>query len=258
MSKIHFAPFAADKAYREWACHQEAKARSPFSARLIAAYKIRPLRRGILSLACRLEGGHYFSATLRDILRIYHGVEVGQYSYGGCLEPGYLPPGTRVGNYCSISSIMLVYRRNHPPHRLSQHPFFFNHEAGLLEADSIEAVEQNPLTIGHDVWIGHQVVILPNCRTIGDGAIIGAGSIVTKDVEPFTIVAGNPARVIGQRFPEKIRDQIIESRWWMLPLPELVDCLDVFLEPATSGSFMRSIRALRRTDDEQDLASVSV
>lgn len=205
-----------------YAAYWDAHSRCKYSELLIRAYAWRPLRGRVLAWAKKLEGGQFFSQTLREILLRYHGVEVGRYSYGGCLVPGYLPRGTKVGNYSSVSSFMRVYRRNHPTDRLSQHPFFYNREMGLLKQDSIDSVQDNPLTIGHDVWIGHQTVITPRCRVIGDGSIVGAGSVVTRDVEPFTIVGGNPAKVIRRRFPEAVEAAVRESQWWLRPISELV------------------------------------
>jgi serine acetyltransferase len=69
------------------------------------------------------------------------------------------------------------------------------------------------VTIGHDVWIGHAAVILPG-RTIGTGAVVAAGAIVTKDVEAYTIVAGNPARPIRRRFAPNVSDRLMEMAWW--------------------------------------------
>jgi phosphonate metabolism protein (transferase hexapeptide repeat family) len=70
-----------------------------------------------------------------------------------------------------------------------------------------------PVTIGHDVWIGHGVVILPG-RSIGTGAVVGAGAIVTKDVAPYTIVVGNPARVVRPRFGERTAARLLALAWW--------------------------------------------
>ena len=69
------------------------------------------------------------------------------------------------------------------------------------------------IEIGHDVWIGHGAIVLPG-RNIGTGAVIAAGAIVTKEVAPYTIVGGNPARVIKRRFPEAIAERLSELQWW--------------------------------------------
>ncbi|MFQ5654906.1 MAG: CatB-related O-acetyltransferase [Planctomycetota bacterium] len=218
----------------EWARERDRAARSALSPLLVRAYGVGSLRRVAVRLARRLEGGAFFSRTLREILARYHRVKVGMYSYGSCMIPGNFPPGTVVGNYCSTARSIRIYRRNHPIDRISQHPFFYNSDLGLLDNDSIETDVDNPLRIGNDVWIGDQVVILPRCRTIGDGAVVGAGSVVTRDVEPFTVIAGNPARLLRKRFGEPLEAQVRSSHWWDLAISELAKDLPAFLAPATS------------------------
>lgn len=210
------------------------KSLSPHSDRILAAYKLRVLRPFCLALCNRLEGGIFHSQTRRRIMKEYYGVTVGRYSYGPCLDPGVFPPGSVVGNYCSFGSDLLVFRRNHPAATLTQHPFFFNRYLEFVDEDTIELETDNPLTIGNDVWIGSRTTILRGCRRIGDGAIIGAGSVVTRDVADFSIVAGNPAREIRKRFPPEIAERIRESGWWNLTLPELMERADDLLfEPVT-------------------------
>ena len=94
-----------------------------------------------------------WSPTLRDVLREHYGIEVGRYSYGPCLMPGGLPPGTRIGHYCSFGPGLRVLRRNHPLDRITQHPLFYNCALGVVDRDTISAAEDNPLHVGHDVWI---------------------------------------------------------------------------------------------------------
>ena len=87
------------------------------------------------------------------------------------------------------------------------------------------------LDIGNDVWIGSNVVILSNCHQIGNGAIIGAGCIVTKDVPPFAIVAGNPGKIIRYRFDSKTCERLEESKWWDLEPKELMPFYQYFDSP---------------------------
>ena len=195
---------------------------SPLAGLIARGYRFGIARGLCLKLIRRLEGGDMYSATLRRILKDFHGVEVGRYSYGPCLTPGALPSGTRVGNYCSIASGLQVFRRNHPGNFLSQHPFFYNRTLGLLAGDAIVAETDNPLVIEHDVWIGSRVTILPSCRRIGNGSILGAGSVVTRDIPAYTIWGGNPARFIRPRFEDDVRALVEKSLWWALPLQSLI------------------------------------
>jgi len=100
---------------------------------------------------------------------------------------------------------------DHPLRLKSLHPFFANPALGFVKQLKIYRPRYE---IGHDVWIGTNALILPNAARIGTGAVIGAGSVVTHEVPPFALVAGNPARIIKYRFSEQVRKDIIESRWW--------------------------------------------
>ncbi|WP_269843622.1 CatB-related O-acetyltransferase [Actibacterium pelagium] len=80
--------------------------------------------------------------------------------------------------------------------------------------------------IGHDVWIGHEAVVLPGV-TVGNGAIIGARSVVSRDVPPFSVVAGNPARVVRQRFPDAVVDLLQQLSWWERNPDEIREMLPV-------------------------------
>ena len=172
-----------------------------------------------------------WSTTYRSLMLEHLGVEIGLHSYGPCLWPGNLPPGTRVGNYCSLAAGVEVLRRNHPTDRLSQHPFFFNSALGLLAKDTIPAEADNPLSIGHDVWLGLGVVVAPGCTTIGDGATVAAGAVVCRDVPPLAIVGGVPAKFIRWRLPQEVHAAWFESRWWLKSADELPGPIDSFLRP---------------------------
>ncbi|MBN1442305.1 MAG: CatB-related O-acetyltransferase [Planctomycetes bacterium] len=188
----------------------------------------RRTRRLILSLVLKMEGGEMRSPTLRRIFAEHHGVVVGLYSYG-CFSPESIPAGTVIGRYCSFAQGVVIFNANHPIERISLHPFFYNPDAGVVEA---ETIDRGQISIGNDVWMGHGSCVTPRVRTIGNGAIIGAGAMVTHDVPPYAIVAGNPARLIRFRFSEEIRGRIEESRWWERSIEELRPRVSSFLAPA--------------------------
>jgi acetyltransferase-like isoleucine patch superfamily enzyme len=187
------------------------------------------LHRMVFNMLCACEGGTMFSKTLRKILKQYYDIDVGCYTYGPCLQPGLLPPKTKIGNYCSIAEGLKVFRRNHPFDRLSQHALFFNSDVGLVLKDTINSNENNPLTVGHDVWIGAEVIITPGCQIIGNGAVVAAGSVVSENVPPFVIVGGVPAKIIRSRFPSEVQKCIEKSQWWSRQLSELVEKMPIFL-----------------------------
>jgi acetyltransferase-like isoleucine patch superfamily enzyme len=190
---------------------------------LVWAARCRPLRPTVVDLASRLEGGPFYSLSLRRIFASIYGVTVGAYSYGQCFVRGGLPRGTRVGRYCSIAQCVRIFLRDHPVDHLSTHPFFFNSRLGLLPRD---AIALSACSIGHDVWIGERAILTARCRTVGNGAVIGAGAVVTHDVPEFAVVAGCPARILRFRFSEATRDVVRRSEWWLLPVSECARAME--------------------------------
>lgn len=132
------------------------------------------------------------------------------------------------GNYCTFGSRVSIGAFSHPTDSLTLHEVGFRDTSqiygGTIYKDDPERYlklrSDKRTIIGNDVWICDNAVIIKGV-TIGDGAVIGAGSIVTKNVEAFSIVAGNPAKLIRKRFPKKIIDQIKMSAWWDLNIEEL-------------------------------------
>lgn len=177
------------------------------------------LRATIRSFVARFEGGEASSVTLRRIFHVYHDVDIGMYSIGGCFRLGQMDRYTRIGRYCSIAQTARTHNRNHPLQRKSMHAFFFNSKLKYCEQDSISFT---PLTIGNDVWIGHNAILLPHVRRIGDGAVLGAGAVVTEDVPPYAVVAGNPARILKYRFSPPVIASLLKEKWWEKPVDELM------------------------------------
>ena len=208
-----------------------AKARSPWAPLFRTLARSSRLRSLAIRAICKIEGGQMWSETYRNLMCEHFNVGIGIHSYGPCLAPGCLPRGTRIGNYCSLAAGIKVFRRNHPFERISQHPFFFNSAVGLVGHDMILADEKNPLTVGHDVWIGQNVLIASGCRSVGDGAVVALGAVVTRDVPAFAIVGGVPAKVIRWRFSEELRTAWLKSEWWLKPVTELADSPYYFAEP---------------------------
>lgn len=165
--------------------------------------------------ASKLEGGEFFSLTARDLLRYWYDVNIGPFSYGGCFTPGAFPPKTHIGRYCSVAKGVRCIERNHPYDRPSTSSFFYDPRFGIVDEDTLPGFE--PLWIGHDVWIGWNAILLPGCRKIGTGAIIGAGAVVTRDVPAFAIVAGTPAKILKHRFDEPTRERLLATDWHYLP-----------------------------------------
>lgn len=133
-----------------------------------------------------------------------------------------------IGRYCSIAPNVTIGDSNHPIDWLSTNPFqygnssLFNRYHADQEFEFMQFKTPRSAThIGHDVWIGGNVMILQNVR-IGHGAIIAAGSIVTKDVPPYAIVGGVPAKVIRYRFPEDVIAKLLALEWWNYQADSLI------------------------------------
>lgn len=124
-----------------------------------------------------------------------------------------------IGKYCSIAcgAKFMFTSGNHNMKSLSTYPFpIFYEEWGLSSADITDAWDNNgDIVIGNDVWIGYEAIIMQGVH-IGDGAIIGIRAVVTKDVPPYTIVGGIPAKEIRKRFSEEVIAQLIKLQWWNL------------------------------------------
>lgn len=134
------------------------------------------------------------------------GVVIGRRTKFG--EPSYLMP-CEIGSYCSIGRLT-VHSGNHKMQYLNIEE---DVQLRIIGAASVLGPRQ-PVTIGHAVWMGDPVVVVPGV-TIGNGAIVAAGAVVTKDVPAYAIVGGNPARFIRWRYPEEIIALMADVEWWL-------------------------------------------
>jgi len=186
------------------------------------------LRKIILSYVKKIEGGELYSLTLRKIYASYHKIQIGLYSYGGCFSLDNVPAGTSWGRYCSVAPNISILSGNHPLNFKSLHPFFYN--PALQYVDNL-LIKRTKLIVENDVWIGQNVTILPSVSRIENGAVIGAGSVVTKNVPAFGVLAGNPARIFKYRFnKDKIREITI-SAWWDKDIEDLKSDFASFVVP---------------------------
>ena len=157
-------------------------------------------------------------------MSVQHSLQLGAFSYA--VSGFYF--GCRIGRYCSFGEQIQIGRHAHSMHWASTSPFFYTRFRDVLDQDLPRGINLTPhqdfphttapvkpqLTkIGNDVWIGHGAFILPGVQ-IGDGAVVAAMSVVTKDVPPYAVVAGVPARVVRSRFPEDQVELLLQSKWW--------------------------------------------
>ncbi|WP_313201762.1 CatB-related O-acetyltransferase [Pseudomonas sp.] len=151
---------------------------------------------------------------------IGHRSNIGKYAFinAECI----IYANVTMGRYCALGRFVEVGLAKHPLNFLSTHHLTISTSPFLRDPDFSQSTkipwDVHPCTtIGNDVWIGAKACIASGI-TVGDGAVIAAGAIVTKDVPPYCIVGGNPARVIRTRFNDELIDRLLQLKWWDLPL----------------------------------------
>ena len=133
-----------------------------------------------------------------------------------------------IGKFCQIAAGVefVMNGANHQMNAVSTFPFYTLTGWDMKAPAPADMPLKGDTVIGNDVWIGQNVTILPGVH-IGDGAIIGASSVVGSDVEPYTIVAGNPVQFIRKRFDEELTNLMLEWRWWDKPIEEINSLIPV-------------------------------
>lgn len=137
----------------------------------------------------------------------------------------------QIGKFANIAAFSRIGATDHPLHTAACHHFLYRsddywEDAGRDE-DFFEHRKSRLVHIGHDTWIGAGAMIKPEV-TLGHGAVVAAGAVVTKDVEPYTIVAGTPAKALRPRQPREIADRLIALAWWDWPHDALQMALEDF------------------------------
>lgn len=138
-----------------------------------------------------------------------------------------------IGKFCSIASgtKFIMGSANHRTSSITTYPF--NVFGGLWKEHTPDHLSQLPfkgdIIVGNDVWIGRESVIMPGVK-IGDGSIIGAYSVVTRDIQPYSVVGGNPARLIKKRFNDELIEILLELKWWDFKAEKLVNFLPLLYD----------------------------
>jgi acetyltransferase-like isoleucine patch superfamily enzyme len=195
----------------------------------------------------RFENNTNDAVVLHDVIRVQPGARIVRSTFNGPLNMeriSLIGPETTMGKYTSLNQDTFIIRAtvgafcaigaraainpfNHPTDWLSVHEFQYHPTSygWVPEYTAMTAREERPpdsftrITVGNDVWIGNSVNILG--ANIGDGAVVAAGAVVTKDVPPYAIVAGVPAKIKRYRFSEKIIARFLRAKWWELDLEQL-------------------------------------
>lgn len=184
--------------------------------------------------------------------RLYN---IGEYSYIGENTIIMNPEETRIGKFCSISHQVFIGTSQHPTNLLTTHTFTCNKENPTIDY-LIKVPEYNlidfsqkickPITIGNDVWIGLRAIIMDGVK-IGDGAIIAAGAIITKDVPPYAIVGG-VNRIIRERFSPNVVEKLLKLKWWDKPID--------FIEKLPFADIEQCIELLENYEKEEKIEKI--
>ena len=136
-----------------------------------------------------------------------------------------------IGRFCSIATGVKIGMGSHPKEWVSTSPLFYSPKRGLVNEQTYDNLKYDkPVLIENDVWIGSNAIIMPGVK-LGNGCIVGAGSIVTKDVPEYAIVVGVPAKIKSYRFNENIINDLVKSEWWNKELDLITDQLHNIKKP---------------------------
>jgi virginiamycin A acetyltransferase len=204
-------------------------------------YKKWILRQRYKFLRQRKKEGSLISAQTSGYMKVFfegrNGVPERCQFLGDEIRIGYattlgvnnlLSGNVTIGKYCQIGADVAFHASNHPTSHMTTYinSNLFNGELKQFKID-------HKISVGNDVWVGHGVIVVGNV-TIGNGAILAAGSVITKDVDPYTIVAGIPAKPIRKRFSDTIIKEIESLQWWDKSEKELEMIKPLFFKDLTN------------------------
>lgn len=180
-------------------------------------------------------------------------IKVGRYSYYSGYYHGhsfddcarYLLPDRDdvdqliIGGFCSIgtgAAFMMAGNQGHRHDWITSFPFFYMDEEPAFHEAVNGYQSAGDTVIGNDVWIGSEVIIMPGIK-VGDGAVIGTRALVTKDVEPYAVVGGNPAKLIRKRFSEQDIEMLLEMKWWDWPVEQIKKAMPLLCSSDITGLY---------------------
>ena len=193
--------------------------------------------RSIIRDGSRVENSEFGNNVDLQRNAMIYSTTIEDYTYTG---RNFVAWHSKIGKFCSISWNVSIGGANHDYHRITSHAFLYAPQFGFLDKDENPKYDRfsDDCVIGNDVWIACNAVI---CRGVhvGDGAVIAAGAVITKDVEPYTIVAGVPAKVIKRRCSKELGERLSKASWWDLPPSVINHNLDLFAEEINDISVRR-------------------
>ena len=183
--------------------------------------------------------------------------EIGEWTHGHFGLQVLSPEGgtLRVGRFCSIArGVTIILGGEHRKDWISTYAFPVLVPGAEGRTDY--SLTKGDVTIGNDVWIGINSIIMSGV-TLGDGMIVGAGSVVRRSFPPYSIVAGNPASLAGYRFPKEIIDELVKIRWWDWPIQEIQKAFPLLLSDQV-GQFVEKYRGAPAPGGGQPVAARTI
>ncbi|WP_170108164.1 CatB-related O-acetyltransferase [Flavobacterium sediminis] len=180
-----------------------------------------------------------FSRGLRNVKFEGKNAVPDRCNFAGKIEIGYattlgynnfIHGNIKIGKYCQLGADVALHATNHPTAYMTT---YINQN--LFKGELKKLKEEKRIEIGNDVWIGHNVIIVGNVK-VGNGAVLAAGSVVTKDVPAYTIIGGVPAKIIKKRFSDTVIEELENLKWWDKNEQELEKIKPMFFKDFSKGN----------------------
>lgn len=186
----------------------------------------------------RIEDSRFEERCIIQRNNMIYSSSFGKYTYTGRNTTIW---HSNIGKFCSISWNVSIGGANHDYKRITLHSFLYSDDFGIKPKGYVGYDRfSNPCVIGNDVWIAANACVLRGVK-IGDGAVVAAGAVVTENVEPYTIVAGVPAKPIKKRFDDEIITLLNRSNWWNLPIDVIKEYYGIFNEVPSQDNLIKLI-----------------